>query len=161
MKTSEFKEKMELLGYKLIHGEDDGVITISGDTIGTATVSAKDTSYCISSLPSKVAKIIVEFANTPVENRKDEKRWNVVIGQDVDKGKRLSIWRRYDYGPDGFGGSYIDDDTSLSELKEPYAIYTDSEFADLVKQLKALSHGDIYTKIAELGKREVTANDCL
>lgn len=156
MKTSEFKEKVESIGYKLARGKDDWVITISGDAIGTATVSTKDTAYCISSLPFRVATIVAEFANTPVENRKDEKRWNVVIGEDVDYGKRLSIWRRQDYDPDGSGSSYIDDDTDLSDLKEPFAIYTDSEFARLIKQIKLLPYGETYAKIAELGKREVT-----
>ena len=83
----------------------------------------------------------------------------MVIGEDVDYGKRLSIWRRQDYDPDGSGSSYIDDDTDLSDLKEPFAIYTDSEFARLIKQIKLLPYGETYAKIAELGKREASADD--
>ncbi|NLR08686.1 MULTISPECIES: hypothetical protein [Lactobacillaceae] len=158
MKTNEFKEKMELLGFKLIRRRDDWVITIIGDVIGTATVSAKDTSYCISSLPSKVANIIVEFANTPVEDRKDEKRWNVVVGQDVDKAGEFSIWRRPEYHG-LIEDSFIDAEASLNDLKDPTTIFTDSEFNQLIKYLEALPHGGIYAKIAELGRREVTAND--
>ena len=48
MKTSEFKEKVESIGYELARGKDDCVITISGDAIGTATVSTKEILHIVS-----------------------------------------------------------------------------------------------------------------
>lgn len=161
MKTSKLIEIACRCGYQVDENYFDEVTFYPGDRrinfegddfipIPLAEVSKGSSHYMFNDpvLP-QLAHAIIDYANTPVEERNDDKRWNVVIGQDIDGARFFSVWRK---SP---GGNYIDTGTTLNGLKKDAYIFTDSEFDDLVNLLKSLPNGETYAKIAELGKREV------
>ncbi|KRL95551.1 hypothetical protein ACUIJQ_08330 [Levilactobacillus hammesii] len=156
MKISELKERLKKYGFTVARDSDSWLIS-SPNRWGVAHVNIDGSGYEISSLPIKAASVVLKFIATPIEERRDEKRWNIVVGQDVDKAGELSIWRKPAYGTAENG--FIDAQAKLKNLKAPTTIFTDSEFNQLIEHLKALPHGGIYAKIAELGKREVLQND--
>ncbi|WP_407885996.1 hypothetical protein [Levilactobacillus sp. N40-8-2] len=92
---------------------------------------------------------MMDYAQTPIEQRSDEKRWNVVIGQDGNR-NGLTVWAKGSMRP-----YYTSSTTDIAELSNFQNVFTDSEFNELIEHLKKLPHGDTYAKIAELGKREV------
>lgn len=159
MKTSEFKKFMEQTGYA-IHTTGKGRLAITSEILpGEAYININTSrvgKYQINNLPEKVASVAQDYAWTPIAERKDEKRWNVVIGSELQVGGTFyTIWSKGNIKP-----CYTNDSVVSSELDEPENIFTDSEFDDLITCLKSLPNGDTYAKIAELGKREVV-DDCL
>lgn len=161
MKTSEFKKFMEQTGYA-IHTTGKGRLAITSEILpGEAYININTSrvgKYQINNLPEKVASVVQDYAWTPIAERKDEKRWNVVVGQNLGHDRYISVWsKRYDGTVET---SYIDITSDPNDLKGDAYVFTDSEFNQLIEHLKALPHGDAYAKIAELGKREVV-DDCL
>jgi len=156
MKTSEFKRFMEQTGY---HGWTTGTnqLAIEGDTLpGSAIVSPNQVGeYQAIDLPKQVASVVQDYAWTPIAERKDEKRWNVVIGKEgEDEDTVFTIWEKYRcwYAITSVVGS--------DKLDEDDYIFTDQEFEELVNYINTYSDSSVYAKIAELGKREVV-DDCL
>ncbi|WP_143464126.1 hypothetical protein [Levilactobacillus enshiensis] len=153
MKTKEFNDLMKSFGCTVKTRADRvEVFGPFGDERGSIALDLQD-AYYVSNFGVPVAKVIAEYAATPLVERKDEKRWNVIVGQDINNAGLISAWcKKYnDYAE----GSYIDDDTTPENLKNEYYIFTNSEFDYLITHLKSLDNGDVYAKIAELGKREV------
>lgn len=150
MKTSEFKSAIESEGYHVIErpdyyrvGNKDFLSFIDKNELGV---------FQVCKLPDKVASVMMHYAYTAIEKRKDEKRWNVIIGSD---GKRngLTVWEKGSITP-----YYMSSTTDIAELNNSQNTFTDSEFSQLIEHLKNLPHGDVYAKIAELGKREVVTD---
>ena len=102
----------------------------------------------------KLWMILAEFAMTPLDKRKDEHKWNVIVGND-DKGA-LSIiaWKKNFTGHE-YALSFNDPD----DLTDDEVIFTDSEFSDLIKHIKTLPNGEWQAKVAEHGKTEVKSED--
>ncbi|GAB2555111.1 hypothetical protein [Levilactobacillus fujinensis] len=151
MKTSEFKKRVEEMGYSGWTTSTNDLVFESGTLPGSARVSLNRAgTYHAIDLPKRVVSVAQEFAWTPLAER--EKRWNVVIGnfEDENGDLKLSVWWKGDHGE-----FWIFDTVALEDLSEPENIFTDTEFDSLVAYIKTQPNGDTYAKIAELGKREV------
>lgn len=157
MKISEFKRKMDQLAFEVKRGEGNWLISTPNEW-GTATINMTTDSYGICNLPLDAAMLVAQFANTPIDERDDDRRWHIIIGQDVDKDGELTIWRKPYYNG-AVEDSFIDAEAKQGDLDEPTTIFTDFEVEQLLTRLKALERGDIYAKIVELGKREVVADE--
>lgn len=155
MKTKKLIEIAHKHGYKTFLG--DGIKfypeVSRADTAdhGEGFMMVKGVRYSVSyEMPPELAHAIIDYANTPVKER--ETKWNVIIASELFGFMvRYTIWYRA-------GGSqkYLTDDcVSETSLQSRYAIFTDSEFDDLITYIKSLPDGDKYAKIAELGKCEV------
>lgn len=152
MKINELKECLKKYGFTVVRDSDSWLVSASNQW-GAAHINIEGSGYEITALPTDVANIVLKFIATPIEERKDEKRWNIVVAQDVDEAGQFSIWRKPKLGL--AEDSFIDAEAKLKDLNDPTTIFADSEFNQLIGQLKLLPHGDAYAKIAELGKREV------
>ena len=155
MKTSKLIEIASRFGYRTERSASEtGINFIKNKYDDTNGVELTGRHYVIiDSMPPQLAHAIIDYANTPVEKREDEKRWNVVIGQDLVGAIAMSAWHK---GPEGSAwGSYIDMYTMPSSLKNDCFTFTDAEFSVLIEKLKSMPDGETYAKIAELGKREV------
>jgi len=157
MKISEFRKQMKQLGFD-VNRSENRLLIHEDDRWGSATVSVSSDEYRIFSLPVDAAELVIQFANTPVDERGDESQWNIIIGQDVDKDGQLTIWRKPYYNG-AVEDSFIDAEAKQSDLDEPTTIFTDFEVEQLLIRLKALEHGEVYAKIVELGKQEVSLSD--
>ena len=87
---------------------------------------------------------------TPLDKRKDEHKWNVIVGND-DKGKFSIIAWQKDFTGHGYALSFNNPD----DLTDDDVIFTDEEFSDLIKYIKTLPDGEYQAKVAEHGKTEV------
>ncbi|WP_258115624.1 hypothetical protein [Levilactobacillus yiduensis] len=150
MKTSEFTKFMKQTGYT-VRMTGRGRLAIGSEIIpGTALIDVHQVGkYQIHDLPDYVANVVMDYAGTPLNERETEKRWNIILGQDVGGGSYFSAW--YKRGS-GFGITALVDENSL---RMSDFIFTESEFLALIAQLKLLPNGDVYAKIAEFGKQEV------
>ncbi|WP_367366214.1 hypothetical protein [Lentilactobacillus buchneri] len=74
----------------------------------------------------------------------------MIVGND-DRGKLSIIAWQKDFTGHGYALSLDDPD----DLTDDEAIFTDSEFSDLIKHIKTLPDGEWQAKVAEHGKIEV------
>ncbi|WP_203640056.1 hypothetical protein [Levilactobacillus wangkuiensis] len=152
MKISYLKEFLEKEGYEILDGV--GILLIreigkNGD--GSFISKTKVGEYFVSGLPRRISKEMAELAWTPIEKRNDEKRWIVVIACDTENGEKFyTVWSK-GYTLKSY---HTRDDVAENLLHNPYYVFTDSEFDGLISYLKSLPHGDVYARIAVLGKRE-------
>lgn len=102
----------------------------------------------------KLWMILAELAMTPLDKRKDEHKWNVIIGND-DRGNRSIVAWEKSISNNGYALN-IDDPDDLSFYT---AVFTDEEFSDLIKYIKTLPNGEYQAKVAEYGKTEVKSED--
>lgn len=107
-------------------------------------------SYYFDKLPysHKLWMIIAELAMTPL-NEREEHKWNVIVGNDGSEGCSIVVWEK------SIPDKYILYLTDPDYLTDYEAIFTDSEFSDLIKYIKTLPDGEYQAKVAEHGKTEV------
>jgi len=150
MKTSEFKKILKENGCTL--KKANNATEVRNEYCLLAEIDAQYSGeYGIWSAPSVVVKAVVDYAMTPIEERKDEKRWIVVIGSDATSDSIYSTaWFK---NCSGFNIASMVLPADLEGNKD--FIFTDSEIADLLNQIEKLPNGCTYERIAELGKREV------
>lgn len=77
MKTSEFIKKVDELGYKMIDEVDDMVIYHDDKIMGSVNnnkVNKLDTSW-YEDISTELLDLCVEYAKTPIEERKEEKKY--------------------------------------------------------------------------------------
>ena len=91
----------------------------------------------------------INMAMTPLHKRVEHK-WNVIVGNDSSKSKSIVCWIKSDSD-----FPYLLCLSDLSSLAYDDSTFTDEEFSDLTKYIKALPDGDWQAKVAEHGKREV------
>ena len=97
----------------------------------------------------KLWMILAELAMTPIDNRKDEHKWNVIVGND-DRGNRsIVVWEK-----SISNNGYVLNIDGPHDLSFYTAVFTDKEFSDLIKYIKTLPDGEYQAKIAEHGKTE-------
>lgn len=98
----------------------------------------------------KLWMILAELSMTPLDERKDDHKWNVIIGNDDIRRFPIIAWRK-DFKDYGYTLSLdYSDNLTNDEL-----VFTDEEFSDLIKHIKTLPDGDWQSKVAEHGKTEV------
>lgn len=100
----------------------------------------------------KLWMILAELAMTPLDKRKDEHKWNVIVGNDSSRDKSIVCWIKSD---GDFNFPYL---LCLSEsysLTYDDSTFTDEEFSNLIKYIKILPDGEWQAKVAEHGKTEV------
>ena len=98
----------------------------------------------------KLWMILAELAMTPLDKRKVEHKWNVIVGND-DRGNRsIVVWEK-----SISNNGYILNIDGPHDLSFYTAIFTDKEFSDLIKHIKTLPDGEWQAKVAEHGKTEV------
>lgn len=152
MRTNELINLASKFGYKT-EKSAIGMQFIKNEYEDISGVTLNSSHYLISdSLPPQLAHAIIDYANTPVEERQNDKKWNVVIAcQPTDFQTTFTIWT-HDLEKQKY---YTDFFAFKRDLCCSDAIFTDYEFDGLITYLKSLPDGDTYAKIAELGKREV------
>ena len=91
----------------------------------------------------------IDMAMTPLHKRVEHK-WNVIVGNDSSGFDDIICWRK-----EGRNSTYLLCLADSNSLKKKSNIFTDEEFSDLIKYIKALPDGDWQAKVAEHGKREV------
>lgn len=87
---------------------------------------------------------------TPLDKRKEEHKWNVIVGNDDNDNGSIVVWEKFisDNG-------YVLNIDYPNDLSFYTAVFTDKEFSDLIKYIKTLPNGDWQAKVAEHGKTEV------
>ena len=98
----------------------------------------------------KLLLACVDMAMTPLDKRKDDHKWNVIIGNDDSGVGSIIAWEK-----DSLGHGYILGTVNPGGLTFYESIFTDEEFSDLIKYIKTLPDGEYQAKVAEHGKREV------
>ena len=91
----------------------------------------------------------VDMAMTPLDKRKDDHKWNVIIGNDDSGVGSIIAWEK-----DSLGHGYILGTVNPGGLTFYESIFTDEEFSDLIKYIKTLPDGEWQAKVAEHGKTE-------
>lgn len=91
----------------------------------------------------------VDMAMTSLHKRVDHK-WNVIVGNDGRRNGSIMVWEK-SISDNGYILYFTDPDY----LTDSEAIFTDSEFSDLIKYIKTLPDGEWQAKVAEHGKTEV------
>ena len=121
------------------------MIGLSGD-LSTCT-----NGFELLSSKSKMKLLIasVDMAMTPLHKRVEHK-WNVIVGNDSSGFDDIICWRK-----EGRSSAYLLCLADSNSLKKKSNIFTDEEFSNLIKYIKALPDGDWQAKVAEHGKREV------
>jgi len=152
MKTSEFEKIVRQNGYCV---SSDGYVTQvlrNNDFVLAEIYISECGEYGIWDAPSPIAKAVVDYATTPIEERNDKKRWNVILS--CDNG--ISLFGGYTAWYKFQGEFRVETGaTDVNLQKDKNFIFSDSEFAALIVWLKKLPDGETYAKIAELGKQEV------
>lgn len=98
----------------------------------------------------KLWMILAELAMTPLDKRKDEHKWNVIVGNDDYVEGSVIAWEK------AFtGNGYLLRIDYLNTLAHDRAVFTDDEFNALIKHIKKLPDGEWQAKVAEHGKTEV------
>ena len=103
----------------------------------------------------KIWMILTELARTSLDKRKEEHKWNVVVGEDNSKGSPLVIWVKADHSCHDYflGGA------EKNDLKDSETRFSDSEYAKLIEYIKTLPDGEWQARVAEHGKTEVKSED--
>ncbi|MBU9788756.1 hypothetical protein KOM07_04180 [Lentilactobacillus sp. G22-6] len=106
----------------------------------------------------KLWMILAELAMTPLDKRKDEHKWNVIIGNDdseVEVGfGSIIAWKK-----DSLGHGYLLSLNDSDSLTNDEVVFTDEEFSALIKYIKKLPDGEWQAKVAEHGKTEVKSEE--
>jgi len=159
MKTSELKSKLADMGltvngpradinsYVDIYNQRGIMIAQVSTTIGGRMSTYRESLDLSSADQHQLIDYVMDYAQTPVDDRKDEKLWNVVISGEPSI-KAVTAW--YKYGDD----FRLDGGTTPSDLASDDYRFTDSEFEKLCEALMTVPYGPTYVRIAELGKRE-------
>lgn len=98
--------------------------------------------------------ILAELAMTPLDKRKDEHKWNVIVGNDNREIGSIIAWEK-----DFTGHGFVLTLDEPGHLAYDGATFTDEEFSDLIKYIKTLPDGEWQAKVAEHGKKEVKSED--
>lgn len=149
MKTKELIALASRYGYKI----DKSAVWMKigkNDYDDLSGVELTGSHYLVcDSLPPKLAHAIIDYADTPVSDREDEKYWNLIIAQDVDS-SLLTVWFKTIDGR--FETSSV---VAAKTLCGPQYSFSDKDIDKLTEQLASVPYGSEYIKIAEMGKREV------
>ena len=99
----------------------------------------------------KLWMILAELAMTSLDKRKDEHKWNVIVGNDdseVEVGfGSIIAWKK-----DSLGHGYILSLNDSDSLTHDEVVFTNDEFNALIKYIKTLPDGEWQAKVAEHGK---------
>ncbi|WP_367376044.1 hypothetical protein [Lentilactobacillus kefiri] len=98
----------------------------------------------------KLWMILAELAMTPLDKRKDEHKWNVIVGNDNSGVGNVVCWEKSDSE-----FPYILCFSNQIYLSCDDGTFTDEEFSDLIKHIKTLPNGEWQARVAEHGKTEV------
>lgn len=98
----------------------------------------------------KLWMILAELAMTPLDKRKEEYKWNVIVGNDDNDNGSIVVWEK-SISDNG----YVLNIDYPNDLSFYTAAFTDKEFSDLIKHIKTLPDGEWQAKVAEHGKTEV------
>lgn len=98
----------------------------------------------------KLWMILAELAMTPLDKRKEEHKWNVIVGNDDYVEGSVIAWEKAITG-----NGYLLRIDYLNTLAYDRAVFTDDEFNALIKHIKKLPDGEWQAKVAEHGKTEV------
>ena len=85
------------------------------------------------------------LAATPLDEREEEKKYNVIIGHDESEFPHV-VWAKDNVK------KYVLSYASFSALTYSNYQFTESEFQNLIKYLKSLPQGDKQVEIAKIGK---------
>jgi hypothetical protein len=85
------------------------------------------------------------LAATPLDEREEEQKYNVIIGND-DTVFPYMAWDKNNVK------KYVLSSASFSDLTYPDFQFTEFEFQNLLKYIKSLPQGDKQVKIAKIGK---------
>jgi len=94
----------------------------------------------------KLWMILAELAMTPL-NKRDEHKWNVIVGNDNSGVNSVLCWRKSDINL-----PYLLCFSTPIYLSGDDNSFTDSEFSELIKYIKTLPDGEYQAKVAEHGK---------
>lgn len=95
----------------------------------------------------KLWMILAELSMTPLDKRKEEHKWNVIIANNPNNGE--SPYTAWFKAQNGYGVFYY----SKQELTVfEQTTFTDKEFDNLIKYIKTVPDGEYQAKIAEHGK---------
>lgn len=97
----------------------------------------------------KLWMILAELAMTPLDKRKEENKWNVIVGNDDSESDYIICW-----GKEDSNSTYVLCLADSNSLKMNSKTFTDDEYSDLVKHIKTLPDGEWQAKVAEHGKTE-------
>ena len=95
----------------------------------------------------KLWMILSELAMTPLDKRKDEHKWNVIVGNDNSGVGNVVCWEKSDSE-----FPYILCFSNQIYLSCDDGTFTDEEFSDLIKHIKTLPDGEYQARVAEHGK---------
>ena len=81
MKTSEFKKMVEELGFKVVEETPNGISvrTIHNELIKAIVSKVLEDTLMLNTTSIKLMKLCIEYAETPIEEREDEKKYTVVL----------------------------------------------------------------------------------
>lgn len=102
----------------------------------------------------KLWMILAELSMTPLDKRKNEHKWNVIIGNNDNYNGSIIVWEK-----SISNNGYVLNIDYPNDLSCYLAVFTDSEFSDLIKYIKTLPEGEWQAKVAEHGKTEVKSED--
>ena len=152
MKYTEFEGIVCHLGKEYDVNQNDKYIYVvyAGNVI--LEVSTQNTFRLVSydelkNCPKKqeVWNAATALAATPLDEREEEKKYNVIVG--IDNSQIVAAWIKDDI--EKYTLSYVCHSTleAWSDFQ-----FTESEFQNLLKYLKSLPQGDKQVKIAKIGK---------
>ncbi|WP_430534430.1 hypothetical protein [Listeria rocourtiae] len=120
MKTSEFKQKVEELGYPISHDNESATLRIKSHGELIVTVNIKRI-MCLStrfgfantlndSDMLELAELLFEYASTPLDEREEERKWYIkcpITGQFLNINENGKImWNNYKYDSAGWQSEY-------------------------------------------------------
>ena len=81
MKTSEFKKMVKELGFKVVEETPNGISvrTIHSELIKAIVSKVLEDNLMLNTSSIKLMKLCIEYAETPIEEREDEKKYRVVL----------------------------------------------------------------------------------
>lgn len=158
MKYSEFENFIDRLGdnYTCYKGNGGGIfITYRGEKalhVGTHYPFVLDSySFFVENCPkkSKIWNMASVLAGTPLNEREEENKYNVIIAFNGSNTYPFTVWSKI---VDNFEINSVKK-TSLESQNAPSCFqFTDTEFEDLIKYIKHLPDGEFQAKVAEHGK---------
>lgn len=157
MKYSEFKESIRNLGKDYDVNRKDNqnpdyiyVVYKENDISNVSKCTPFSVEMChFNSCPKKqeVWNLVTKLAATPIDEREEEKKYNVIIGND-DTNFPYLVWTK-----DNFIKAYLLSGAKVKGLREGSDFqFTESEYQDLLKYIKTLPQGDKQVEIAKIGK---------
>ena len=98
MKTSEFKKTVKELGFRVVEGNPDGISvrTIHSELIKAIVSKVLEDTLMLNTTSIKLMKLCIEYAETPIEEREEEKKYTVVLPDPEFTGSaRMILSRAY------------------------------------------------------------------